>query len=36
MSSDTHQLSAASALKFDHFSVHNAVQAQLACPLFTG
>lgn len=32
MSTDTHQMSAASALSFQHFSVHNAVQAQLACP----
>ena len=32
MSTDTPQMSAASALEFDHFSVHNAVQAQLACP----
>jgi antirestriction protein ArdC len=31
MSTDT-QLSAAAALIFEHFSVHNAVQAQLACP----
>jgi N-terminal domain of anti-restriction factor ArdC len=32
MSTDTHQMSAASALSFGHFSVHNAAQAQLACP----
>ena len=32
MSTDTQEMSAASALSFEHFSVHNAVQAQLACP----
>ena len=28
----TQQMSATEALDFRHFSVHNAVQAQLACP----
>jgi hypothetical protein len=28
----TQQMSATEALDFHHFSVHNAVQAQLACP----
>ncbi|HYV01441.1 MAG TPA: ArdC-like ssDNA-binding domain-containing protein [Actinomycetota bacterium] len=32
MSSSTQQMSATEALDFRHFSVHNAVQAQLACP----
>jgi N-terminal domain of anti-restriction factor ArdC len=31
MSTDTHQISAASALTFKHFSVHNAVAAEAAC-----
>ncbi len=32
MSSSTQQMSATEALDFHHFSVQNAVQAQLACP----
>ena len=32
MSISTNHMSAAEALDFHHFSVHNAVQAQLACP----
>ena len=32
MSSSSKQMSATEALDFHHFSVHNAVQAQLACP----
>jgi hypothetical protein len=32
MSTSTTQMSATEALDFHHFSVHNAVQAQLACP----
>lgn len=32
MSISTKQMSATEALDFHHFSVHNAVQAQLACP----
>ncbi len=32
MSISTNQMSATEALEFRHFSVHNAVQAQLACP----
>ncbi len=32
----TQQMSVASALSFEHFSVHNAVQAQLACPSLPG
>ncbi len=32
MSTSTKQMSATEALDFHHFSVHNAVQAQLACP----
>ena len=32
MSTSTKQMSATEALDFQHFSVHNAVQAQLACP----
>lgn len=36
MSTSTRQMSATEALDFHHFSVHNAVQAQRACPLFTG
>lgn len=32
MSSSTQQMSATEALEFRHFSVHNAAQAQLACP----
>lgn len=32
MSTSTKQMSATEALDFPHFSVHNAVQAQLACP----
>jgi hypothetical protein len=34
MSTDTHQMSAASALSFEHFSVHNAVAAEAACSTF--
>ena len=32
MSSSTQQMSATEALDFHYFSVHNAAQAQLACP----
>ncbi len=32
MSTSTTQMSATEALDFHHFSAHNAVQAQLACP----
>ena len=32
MSTSTKQMSATEALDFHHFSAHNAVQAQLACP----
>lgn len=32
MSTSTKQVSATEALDFHHFSVHNALQAQLACP----
>ena len=32
MSTSTRQMSAKEARDFHHFSVHNAVQAQLACP----
>ncbi len=32
MSTATKRMSATEALDFHHFSVHNAVQAQLACP----
>jgi hypothetical protein len=32
MSTSTKQMSATEALDFHHFSAHNAMQAQLACP----
>ena len=32
MSIETPEMSAEAAREFDHFSVHNAVQAQQACP----
>jgi len=32
MSTSAHRLSATEALAFGHFSIHNAVQAQMACP----
>lgn len=32
MSTDSDVLSAEEARRFNHFSIHNAVQAQLACP----
>jgi hypothetical protein len=32
MSTSTRQMSATEALDFHHFSAHNALQAQLACP----
>jgi hypothetical protein len=32
MSTDTSALTAEDARQFAHFSIHNAVQAQLACP----
>jgi hypothetical protein len=32
MATRTEQMSAEDARSFQHFSVHNAVQAQMACP----
>ncbi len=32
MSTDMRPLASEEARQFDHFSIHNAVQVQLACP----